>query len=158
MFKFSFRSKGLEELQDFFQEFPHGSRGAAAEGFADDLIGDGQRGLKHYPPYKHVARARAYRPAFKSVRQQRFVMAGIRSGRIEPGYPHRTGNYQRSWAREGAGMNSRITGELPHEGWPDKLARLIGWREPMDIIMSNITHAANAAERKVQAWIKSKGY
>jgi hypothetical protein len=158
MFNFSFRSEGLDELREFFSEFPNGSRALAAEAFADDLIGDGTRGLRHYPPYKHVPRSRAYRPTFKSVRQQRFVMAGIRSGRIEPGYPHRTGNYQRSWKRQGSGTRSRIEGQPPHEGWPDKLARLIGWLEPMDIIMSNITHAAIAAERKVQAWIKSKGY
>lgn len=156
-FTFSFRSKGLEELQAFFREFPRGTRGAAAEGFADDLIGDGTRGLKHYPSYKHVRRASVYRPPYKSKRQRGFVMAGIRSGRIDPGFPHRTGNYQRSWKREGAGTSSRIAGELPHPNWPNKLAKRVGWREPMDIIMSNIVHAVRAAERKVAAWIASKG-
>jgi hypothetical protein len=157
MFNFSFRSKGLEELQAYLKEFPRGARGKAAEAFADDLIGDGQRGLKHYPAYRHVTRRSAFGKPFVSDRQRKYVMAAIREGRIEPGYPHRTGNFQRSIQREGSGVNSRIVADLPHEGWPNRLAKKVGWRDLYDVIMSNVTHAANAAERRVQEWIKSKG-
>lgn len=157
MFDISIKARGLPELAEFFKEFPLKSRGVAAEAMSDDFIGDGRRGLKHYPPYKHVARASVYRPAFKSARQQRFVMAAIASGHIQPGYPHRTGAYQRSWVRQGSGVNSRIEGLLPHDTFPDPLAKRVGWREPMDIIDSNMVHAQAAAERAVQAWLQSKG-
>jgi hypothetical protein len=113
--------------------------------------------LKHYPGYKHIRRASVYRPPFQSIKQQRFVMAGIREGRIQPGYPHRTGNYQRSWRRTGSGAKSRIEGELPHEGWPNPLAKRIGWRDPLDIITNNMRHATAAAERAVQAYLEAKG-
>jgi hypothetical protein len=158
MFGFSFKTRGFEELKSFFDELPRSVRGVASEAASDDLIGTGQRGLRRYPPYRHISRARAFRPAYKSAKQQRFVMAGIKSGRIQPGYPHRTGNYQRSWQRTGSGVGSRIEGQLPHEGWPNALAKLIGWREPMEIIMSNLAHAAQAAEREVARYFKEKGY
>jgi hypothetical protein len=155
---FSFKVRGMEELQAFFKSLPLRARGIAAEATSDDLIGDGSRGLKRYPPYKYIHRSSVYRPTFKSERQRRFVMAGIRSGRIDPGYPHRTGTYQRSWQRTGSGVGSRIQGELPHAGWPDKLAKRIGWRESMEIIKSNLAHAVRHAESVISKYFKSKGY
>jgi hypothetical protein len=150
MFDFSIKTRGIEELDETFKSLPLRLRGVAAEGASDYLIGTPQRGLKKYPGYKHVSRSSVYRPPYQSDRQRRFVMAGIRSGRIEPGYPHRTGNYQRSWRRVGSGV-------MPHDNWPDPLARKIGWRDPMEIIDSNINGAAQAAERAVQAEINKKG-
>jgi hypothetical protein len=157
-FDVSFKPRGFDELADFFQAFPRHLRGIVAEAASDDLIGTPSRGLKHYPAYRHITRKSAYGKTFQSVRQQRFVMASIRSGRIEPGYPHRTGNYQRSWVRQGSGVSSRIEGLTPHDNWPDPLAKKIGWREPMEIIMSNMTHAQQAAERAVAAYLAEKGY
>jgi hypothetical protein len=157
MFDFSIKTRGIEELDETFKSLPLRLRGVAAEGASEYLIGTPQRGLKHYPGYKSISRSSVYRPPYQSDRQRRFVMAGIRSGRIEPGYPHRTGNYQRSWRRVGSGVNTRIAGEMPHDNWPDPLARKIGWRDPMEIIDSNINGAAREAERAVQAEIDKKG-
>lgn len=155
---FSLKARGLPELQDFFADLPRNVRGIATEAASDDLLGDGHRGLRHYPTYKYITRRSAFGKPFASDRQRRFVMAQIRSGRIEPGFPHRTGNYQRSWRREGSGVSSVIIGELPHEGWPNKLAKRIGWKDPLEKVMSNLAHAVRHAESKVAEWIKSKGY
>lgn len=158
MFDVSFKPRGFSELDQFFREFPLKSRGVASEAMADDLIGTPQRGLKHYPSYRYIGRSSVYRPTFQSDRQRRFVMAAIRSGRIDPGAPHRTGNYQRSWARQGSRVNSRIEGLKPHDRWPDALALRVGWRDPMDVIDSNMVHAQAAAERAVASWLAEKGY
>lgn len=146
----SSKVRGMGEFQAFIDELARNMRGLAAETIADDLIGNGLRGLKHYPPYKYITRRRAFGRPFQSDAQRRLVMGRIRSGRIDPGAPHRTGNYQRSWHREGSGVGSKIVGELPHEGWPNRLAKLINWRPPDEIISTNILHACNAAERAIQ--------
>jgi hypothetical protein len=157
-FQFNFHLRGYDEVYGtLFHHVPKHLRGVVSEAASDDLIGTPQRGLQRYPPYKHIARSSVFRPTFKSDKQRRFVMASIRSGSIEPGYPHRTGNYQRSWQRVGSGVASRIQGQLPHEGWPNPLAKRIGWREPLVIIMSNLAHATQAAERAVAAWFKARG-
>jgi hypothetical protein len=156
-FSFDFHARGFEELDQLFKDTPRHLRGVVAEAASDDLIGTPQRGLKRYPPYKKVTRQSAFGRTFQSVRQQRYVMANIASGRIEPGFPHRRGAYQRSWKRTGAGVGSHIEGQPPHENWPNPLAKKVGWREPIDIIMSNLAHAAQAAERKVAAWFKARG-
>lgn len=150
--------RGLETFSDFISTFARQYRGMVTETIADDLIGTSQRGLRHYPAYKHVRRRSVYNPPFKSDRQRRFVMARIREGRIDPGVPHRTGRYQRSWKRVGSGVNSRIEGELPHGSFPDRLSARVGWRNPQEIVDSNVQHAITAAERAVQKMINEKGY
>lgn len=157
MFGFSLKTRGLDQLSDTFKQFPKHVRGVVAEAASDYIIGTPQRGLKKYPPYRHVPRASAFRPPYASERQRKFVMAGIKSGALTPGYPKRTGQFQRSWVRVGSGVNSRISGELPHENWPNPLAKKIGWRDPGDIIDSNIAGAAREAERAVQRSISEKG-
>jgi hypothetical protein len=159
MFTFSINTRNtINEVNNLFQYLPRNVRGVAAEAASDDLIGTPQRGLQRYPPYRHITRAAAFRPPYQSDRHRRFVMAGIRGGSIDPGFPHRTGNYQRSWVRIGNGVNSRVSGTLPHEGWPNALAKKIGWRDPMDIIESNMVHASQAAERAVARYMAEKGW
>ncbi len=151
---FSTHTRGLEELTDYISGLARQFRGVVTEVMSDDLIGTTYRGLKHYPAYKKVTRRAAFGRAFESIKQQRYVMGQIASGRIEPGYPHRTGRYQNSWERTGSGVGSVIEGELPHEGWPNRLAKRIGWRDPMVIISTNIAHAIQAAERAIQKLAK----
>ncbi len=155
---FSLKTRGIPELQDMFKEMPRHLRGVATEAASDDLVGDGNRGLRRYPSYKYVSRTSAFGKPFVSNKQRRYVMMMIRSGRIEPGYPHRTGNYQRSIHRTGSGVSSRIVGDLPHEGWPNRQAKRIGWRDWDEIASTNIVHMTQAAERAVAAWLKQKGY
>lgn len=143
------KTRGLDEFNAYISSLARNSRGVATEAITDYLIGTPQRGLKRYVAYRHVRREAAYGRAFVSDRQRRFVMAMIRQGRIDPGAPHRTGNFQRSWHREGRGVNSRIAGELPHETWPNKLAKMIGWRDTMTIIGTNLKGACLAAERAI---------
>ena len=147
--KVSIRTRGLSEFTRYIDGLARNSRGVATESVSDYLIGDGRRGLKRYPSYRYIRRSQVYKPPFKSNRQRRFVMAGIRSGSIQPGYPHRTGRFQRAWIRLGTSTRSRIQGEEPHENWPDPLARRVGWRAKMEIIASNLRSAVRYAEKQI---------
>lgn len=153
MFKINLR--GLDEVKQLLKDAPKGIKGAAINAAADYLIGNGNRGLKKYPPYKWITRKSAYGQTFVSDKQRRFVMAQIREGKIAPGAPHRTGNFQRSWEKRGNSTQTRIVGELPHSSWPDRLAQKVGWRKIEEIIESNMKGAMQAANRVVAAWIKA---
>lgn len=148
--------RGVAAVKAFISSLPRGVRGVATEAAAVYFIGDGRRGLKHYPPYKYVTRKSAFGQSFQSEKQRRYVMAAISRGEIDPGVPHRTGNYQRSWVTEDTGARTRIVGELPHEGWPNRLAAKIRWQSVADILAANARGAMRAAQAAVNAWIKSK--
>jgi hypothetical protein len=47
---------------------------------------------------------------------------------------------------------------LPHEGWPNPLAKLVGWRDWEEIAKTNHVHMTQAAERAVARYFKEKGY
>jgi hypothetical protein len=145
----SVKVRGLGELKDFISTLPRRVRGVATEAAAEYLVGNGQRGLKRYPPYKYITRRQAYGKTFVSDKQRRYVMAAIADGRIDPGAPHRTGAYQRSIEVVGRGAQAVIRGELPHERWTDRLSRKVGWRNWDEIIASNFAGAIQAAERAV---------
>ena len=151
---FSLKMKGLDSIKKLLSDAPRGTKGAAVEAAAKYLIGDGKRGLKHYPAYKWITRKSAYGQTFVSDKQRRYVMMQIKAGKIDPGAPHRTGNYQRSWEMRGSGTQTRIVGELPHSSWPDRLAKKVGWRAIEEIVKTNTKGALQAANRVVAEWIR----
>lgn len=153
-----FRVRGLAELQKFLKDVPVKARRAATEAAADYLIGDGRRGLRHYPAYKWIRRRRAY-PEVKgwfSEKQRRFVMARIRSGRIDPGYPHRTGRLQRGWVKKGSGYKIMIENQEPYaavvmgDNTQARQPKLVGWRTVGEVVESNTDGMRQAAARAVQ--------
>jgi len=137
---------------------PRGVRVAFMRAVATYIIGDGRHGLKHYPAYKHITRRQAYGKPFKSEKQRKKVMAMIRRGEITPGYPRRTGNYQRSIQMKDSNdwRRVQITGTLPHKGWPNRLARMVGWRDWPTIIKSNLAGAVRSGRAAVGQWLRSK--
>ena len=94
MIKMSVR--GVEKLQAFFKKLPPAARKIAAPEIAIHLIGDDNRGLKHYVGYKYVSRKSAYGQTFSSDKQRRYVMAKIRSGEITPGRSNRSDKLSRT--------------------------------------------------------------
>jgi hypothetical protein len=148
--------RGLPAVKDFIDQLPRNVRGVATEAAAVYFIGDGRRGLKHYPAYKYVTRRSAFGVAFFSAKQRRYVMARIREGSIDPGAPHRTGNFQRSWHTDGEGARTRIIGTLPHEQWPDRLTEKVGWRAVDDILSTNYKGAIRASQAAVNMWLKTR--
>ena len=151
-----FRVRGLEEFKGYIDSLQRNLRGKATEWVSDWLIGNGSRGLKHYPPYKYVTRKSAYGQTFQSDKQRRYVMARIADGTIDPGAPHRTGRLQRGWTRIGSGVRTRIVNEEPHalyvmdtQGQARQPAK-VGWRKVAEIISTNIRGAVRHAESMIK--------
>jgi len=153
------------DLADFISSLPRNTRGIATEAAAEYIVGDKSHGLKHYPRYKYITRKRAYGKTFVSASQRRYVMAGIRAGRITPGYPRRTGQMQRGWewVRRGTKTVIQNTEGAAKYVFGDsrglsqaKLNELAGWRKMTDIAESNMNGAIRAADREVQKYINKK--
>jgi hypothetical protein len=158
-----------KEIQAFLKETAPGARGAAAEAAAKFLVGDGRHGLKHYPPYKYISRARAYGnvskdgapPGYFSWKQFRYVMWKRSKGEIDPGYPHRTGRLQRGWQMTRRGADVRIFNTQPHVlpvmgDIQSRHERQVGWRMVPDILETNIDGALLASKRAVIKYYKEK--
>lgn len=150
-------------LTQVISDLPKNLRGPATEEAALYLIGDTNRGLKHYPPYKYVSRMAAYGFTFFSDAQRRLVMAKIRSGEITPGISRRTGETARAWTVLYSGVKTRILnptrgayytaddiGQSRHEA-------MVGWRRVSSIIASNQNGMSAAADKRAQQEIKARG-
>lgn len=152
----------LEPVINWLKKLPKGTVKVALPAIAEYLIGDGRHGLKRYPPYKYVSRKRAYGKTFVSDKQRRYVMAMIREGKIDPGYPHRTGKTQRAYhmvvSNNGYRVAIRAKGKGPYytrdnEGQA-RLNLLAGWRKSADVISTNMKGAMRHAWAKVRAYLK----
>lgn len=153
--------RNLEKVKAFIDSLPRNVRGIATKAMAEWFVGNGSRGLKQYPPYKYITRKSAYGKTFVSDKQRRYVMAKIRSGEIDPGYPHRTGNYQRGWGEiRNEVTRSRIVNNVPYAHYVGgdadqaRLNKKVGWRTVSDIISTNIKGAIRHAYAAINAWLK----
>jgi hypothetical protein len=154
--------RGLEEVKSFIDGLPRNLRGLATKAIAEWLVGSGQRGLKRYPPYKYITRKAAYGKTFVSDKQRRYVMARIREGTIDPGAPHRTGNYQRGWAVINQGVKVQIVNKVPYAGFVGgdetqaRLNKKVGWRTVSEIIGTNWKGAIQHANAEIGKWLKAR--
>jgi hypothetical protein len=164
--------RGVEQVKDFIGSLPRNLRGLATKAIADYFIGTGQHGLKRYPPYKHIKRAKAYPDVyftakdghkvygFSSLAQLRKVAAIMEEK--PAGVPHRTGNYQRGWEIINKGVKVQIINDVPYAGFVggDKkqanLNAMVGWRKAMDIISTNWKGAIRHANAEIGKWIKAR--
>jgi hypothetical protein len=153
-----------KRLEAYIQKLPRGVARTGLTALAEWLIGNGQRGLKRYPPYKYITRRKAYGKPFVSDKQRRFVMAAIREGRIDPGVPHRTGNTQRGYVMvvSNRGYNVKIVNKTRgavytrHDTLQARLNKLAGWRKQADVIRTNIKGAIRHAQSKVNEMLRTK--
>lgn len=150
------------DLARIIGEAPRMSRGRMTKAAAVYLIGNGSHGLMHYPAYKYITRKRAYGKTFASDAQRRFVMAGIRSGKIDPGYPHRTGILQRGWYVSSDGTKTSVKNDAPHGDvvmglGQARLNGLVGWRIYTKVIEDNINGMVRAANTELRAYYTEKG-
>jgi len=156
---------GVNEFIEYIKDLPRGVKVVAMRAITEYVIGNQRRGLKHYPRYKHVTRKAAYGKTFVSDKQRRYVMAKIRSGEITPGYPERTGRYQRGWVQNPKTSDWRrvnVENAVPHAQWlgGSNQARLnakVGWRKAVAIVMTNINGAIRDGQKAVDEWIAKKG-
>ena len=150
--------KNIDKVQAFLRSVPLGAKTRAGKALADYLVGDASHGLKHYASYKYVS----YKSigGFVSDKQRRYVMKKIREGKIDPGYPHRTGRFQRGWKVTGEPPRYVIKNEIPYSGYvvgDDDQSRMhekIGWRKVTKNLADNIQGAMSRARQVVAKWIK----
>lgn len=119
------------------------------------------RKFKLYPPYRYKSRGEAYPEVsgFFSEKQRRFVMAGIKSGRITPGRPNRTQALKNDWRIEGAENRDirsiSIVNDNPAAVFaydPIYQARqldLVGWKDVDEMTEEN----GDDALLEVEVWI-----
>lgn len=152
------------KLEKFLKGLPRGVARVALPAFAQYLIGNGRRGLKHYQKYRYITRKRAYGKTFKSDRQRRKVMAMIRSGEILPGFPRRTGRTQRGYMMRisNNGYTVRIINAergavyTRHDKRQARLNALAGWNKAAVVIENNKAGAMRAAQTKVNQYLKKR--
>ena len=153
-------TRGIPEIRAFMRSIPLGVKQAGLRAIATYIMGDGKRGLRKYPPYKHVTRAQAYGmqkggPGWFSDAQRKYVMARIREGSIDPGVPHRTGRYQTGWKMNADSIRATITNDVPHAefvGGDKRQSRhegLVGWQKFSVIISENMAGAIAAAQAEI---------
>jgi hypothetical protein len=165
MFGISVDIRKLDPVIAYLKSLPRGAVKVALPAMAEWFIGNGQRGLKQYPAYKHITRKRAYGKTFVSDKQRRYVMAMIREGRIDPGVPHRTGNTQRAYTMSvtNRGYTVKIVNRRKgavytrHNTMQARLNLLAGWRKSADVIKANTAGAIRHARAKVREYLRKKG-
>lgn len=154
--------RGVEEIQAFLKALPYGVVKVALPAIAEWMIGTPQRGLMHYQAYKYITRKRAYGQTFSSDKQRRYVMAMIREGRIDPGYPHRTGRTQRAWTMKVTNNGYRVNIKnkekgayyTRHDTRQARLNALAGWVKVREVISNNMAGAFRHARAAVRAYLK----
>jgi hypothetical protein len=176
MFRLSVDVREDPRIIAFLKGLPRGTVKVALPAIAEWNIGNGQRGLKRYSPYRYVSRARAYPDmsfttkggrrivGYKSLKQFQYVMARIREGRIDPGVPHRTGNTQRGYhmVTTNRGYTVKIVNKTRgavytrHNILQARLNRLAGWRKTALVIASNSMGAMRHARSKVREYLRKR--
>jgi hypothetical protein len=152
-------SRGIPELQAWLQSLGRGAKGEATRAVAEYIVGDQTHGLAHYSPYKYITMKKAY-GGFVSDKQRRYVMAMIGEGKINPGYPQRTGEMQRGWTYKQKGSAYTITNETPYAKYvvgdndQSNMHNLIGWRKTAETIKDNLLGAYRHANAKLREWLK----
>ena len=156
---FNLNLRGLDGAKQTIDNISRNYRGVTTEAVSYYIV----QKLRFYPPYKYVSRREAYGTPFFSDAQRRYVMAAIAEGRIDPGYPHRTGELQRGWQTKGTGTLTRIVNDVPYAGYVmGNLSQSaheyhVGWKKVKDIIVTYLPGALAYAREKVRQLIANKG-
>ena len=158
-----YQTRKVKEVVHRLKDIPPRAMKAVLRAVGLWLIGEQSRGLKQYQPYKYITRKKAYGKTFVSDRQRRYVMAAIREGRIEPGFPHRTGGTQRAWTyvpkdeRHAFIVNQKRSAYFTkHDTGQARLNALAGWKKVAKDIRDNIAGALRAARAKMNEILRSK--
>lgn len=160
--KIELSTKSLLSVTQWIRSLFINIKPIAIEAYAKYLIGNSRHGLKHYPSYKYITRARAYGQTFVSDKQRRYVMAAIRDGRITPGQENRTGLQAESWKYAVENNRVRIYNTASGSKYTmgdmtqANMMRLIGWRKVSDVVKTNVRGAIRYAQAAVNQFLKSR--
>ena len=124
--------RNLGEVSNAISSMPLGLRGEAADAASDYLLGNEQRGLRHYP---------AQRPGQKYIR---------------------TYNLRSGWQKDGKGVQIALHNSVeyaPYVQGDDTQAWMHAgrWHTVTQIFQSNIDGMINAIYQRWQKWLKGKG-
>ena len=157
-FKISVKVKNQQQVLSFLERVKRGAKGVVARAFAEYIIGDKSRGLKHDEPYRYVSRKGAYGVAFFSDKQRRKFFAGLKDGSIQVPYL-RTGEQSDGWHVEGMSTNVRIVNNVESVGWTRGQTALhakMGRRTVAQVVADNMRGAIRHAQAEFNKWINSQ--
>ena len=158
----SFKVRGLEEVERFLKELPRGTLRTAVKAFSEYILGNKQRGLRHYVPQKHVTRTQAYGRPFETEKQRHWFFANLRSGKLKIPY-QRTEKLRQGWIMQGNDYQKKITNKVPYAPYvqgiagQSRMSRKIGWRSWLEVVQTNMKGAMLSTRQAVARWIKTKG-
>jgi len=78
------------------------------------------------------------------------------------GVPHRTGEMQRGWMKEGKGVKARAVNRVPYSpyvmgtGKQSRHEKLVGWKVIAEIIKLNMKGAIRHAEAAIRKYRRGK--
>lgn len=126
------------------------------------LIGNEQRGLKHYPNYRYITRKKAYGKTFSSSKQRKKIMAMIREGLITPGSSKRTFTIRNAWKTRGEGAATVVYNDAPGVDYvmgqnQSRHEKLGGWRQSPQVVEDNTDGMIQAAGRELVRYYREKG-
>jgi hypothetical protein len=150
--------RGIKETEAFLQQVPHGTRKAAAQSYADYLIGNERHGLKHYPAYRKVTRKQVYGQTFASNKQRRWFFASLRDGTLKLPYV-RTQKLRDGWEKTKSEFRPVIRNLVPYAKHvlgddQSRMSAKIGWRTWQKNVTDNMRGALRAANQAVARWLK----
>jgi len=153
---------GLDHIRARLEELPDavGNDGVeAADNYLLNILIS-----KEIPPYRYVSRRQAYGRTFFSDRQRRFVMAGIRSGKITIPYKRggKTSGIQSQWKIIGTGKSAYLENDAPgaiylYSEMQANQPRLVGWKRIETIVDAYTKKIGDAFERGARKAIRRLG-
>lgn len=151
--------RGLDGLRKFLKDAPRGCTVEAIRAYAEYLLGNEQRGLRHYPARVQHGKDNPYQ--WQSEKQRKAYFASNGFGK---GIPYqRTGDLGRAWhiVERMDGYQSRIVNDLDYADFVQGVVQQRGhwadkWRKARDIVATNTQGAIHAAQLAVNRWLKAK--
>lgn len=151
-------TEGIDEVRRILQRLPAEAQDAVSKDVAEYLLNV----LRTYPPYKYVARAKAYHDApaghgFFTEKQRRWFFANL--DKVTPPY-ERKQNYRDGWQVVGSGPSRLIANESPaavhlqDDERQSRMAKLGGWKKLKDVIKERLARIEKIAESAAKRAIK----
>ena len=146
--------RNLDRVKAFIDTLPRNIRGEAVKEAGTYLIGNEQRGLKHYPARITHNEGNPYQ--WQSEKQRRAYFATNGFGK---GIPYsRTNQLKSGWKLVDYGVKAQVTNDVPYAGFvmdadQQRGHRADKWRLVSEVIASNIAGMFQSIEYVLQRWI-----
>lgn len=153
---------GDESFSKFIKSIPRGMKIIAMRVIANHFVEGETSALRKEPAYKYFKFADIYGGWF-SKKQQGYVMAMIKQGKITPGVSRRSHEIRDGWetAESGDWRRVTLTNSAPGVEWVkgDAQARMmkeIGWTPATRDVQGGLANAMREAQMEVNARLQEK--